>query len=59
MKIKIQELKDLLNLEEEDLKKFSIDQLRLLLGVCHYSARLAQREINARLGESSIGSRLS
>ena len=53
MTIKTQELKILLNLEEKDLKKLSVEQLRLLLGVSHYLARLTQREINVRLGDSS------
>jgi hypothetical protein len=48
MKIKTQELKELLNLEEKDLKKLTLEQLRLLLGVSHYLARLTQREINER-----------
>ncbi|MBI4309988.1 MAG: hypothetical protein HY591_06620 [Candidatus Omnitrophica bacterium] len=55
MKIKTQELKDLLNLEDHDLNNLSVEQLRLLLGVCHYLARLTQREINGRLGDFSVG----
>jgi hypothetical protein len=54
MKIKTEQLKTILNLEEKDLKKLSIDQLRLLLGVSHYVARLTQRELNSRLDEFSV-----
>ena len=48
MKIKTKELKDLLNLNEQDIHKLSVDQLRLMLGVFHYLSRLMQREINKR-----------
>lgn len=48
MKIKVEELKHLLDLKEDDLKKLNAEQLRLLLGVLRYTTRLAQRELNER-----------
>ena len=37
-----------LELNDRDLKKWDIEQLRLLLGVLRYSTRVVQREINDR-----------
>ena len=48
MNIKVEELKHLLDLKEEDISKLDTEQLRLLLGVLRYSTRLVQRELNQR-----------
>ncbi len=46
--VKIEELKNLLELKESDAAKMSVEQLRLLLGVLRYSTRIVQRELNTR-----------
>ena len=46
--IKVEELKNLLELKESDVAKLSMEQLRLLLGVMRYSTRIVQRELNTR-----------
>ncbi len=46
--INIKTLHTLLEFKDEDLKKLSTDQLRLLLGVLRYSTRVVQRELNNR-----------
>ena len=48
MNIKVEELKNLLDLKEEDVKKLDIEQLRLLLGVLRFTTRTVQRELNER-----------
>ena len=48
MSIKIEELKNLLELKEKDVEKLDTDQLRLVLGVLRYTTRIAQRELNER-----------
>ncbi len=58
MKIKTQDLKNLLNLEDKDLDDLSVDQLRLLLGVSHYWSRLLQRSINRRSDDFSVGKKV-
>ncbi len=48
MHIKVQELKNFLDLKEEDTAKLSTDQIRLVLGVLRYTTRIVQRELNRR-----------
>jgi len=48
MNIKVDALKDFLELKEEDVAKLSVDQLRLVLGVLRYTTRIVQRELNQR-----------
>ena len=48
MNIKVEALKNFLDLEEKDVKKLSTDQLRLVLGVLRYTTRTVQRELNNR-----------
>lgn len=48
MKIKVEALKNLMELKEEDVRKLNTDQLRLILGVLRYSTRIVQRELNDR-----------
>ena len=48
MSIKMKELKNLLELKEEDVEKLSTEQLRLVLGVLRYTTRIAQRKLNER-----------
>ena len=50
--IKVDELKNLLELKEEDVGKLGTDQLRLVLGVLRYTTRIVQRELNER--ETSV-----
>jgi hypothetical protein len=53
--VKIEELKNLLELKESEVKKMSIEQLRLLLGVLRYSTRIIQRELNSREELNTFG----
>ena len=46
--IKISTLKKLLNINEAEIRKLEIDQLRLLLGIFRYLTRVFQREVNER-----------
>jgi len=48
MNIKVEELKHLLELKDEDMAKLSTDQLRLVLGVLRFTTRVVQRELNDR-----------
>lgn len=48
MNIKVAELKNLLDLKEEDVKKLDTEQLRLVLGVLRFTTRIVQRELNLR-----------
>ena len=45
-------LKNLLNVDAKAMKKYDIEQLRLILGVARYFVRSVEREINRR--ESSV-----
>jgi len=47
--MKLETLQNLLSIEEDDVKKYDIEQLRLILGVARYYVRSIEREIN-RLG---------
>lgn len=46
--VKIEELRRLLNVREEEIKKLDIEQLRLMLGIFRYLTRIVEREINQR-----------
>jgi hypothetical protein len=46
--IKLPLLAKLLNITDDDIKKLTMDQLRVLLGVFRYLARVIEREINTR-----------
>ena len=48
MHIKVEALKNFLELKEEDVEKLDTDQLRLVLGVLRYTTRIVQRELNRR-----------
>ncbi len=48
MNIKVEELKNFLDLKEEDAEKLDTEQLRLVLGVLRYTTRIVQRELNRR-----------
>mgnify|MGYP003392629784 CR=1 FL=1 len=48
MNIKVEELKNFLDLKEEDVEKLDTEQLRLVLGVLRYTTRIVQRELNRR-----------
>lgn len=41
-------LHSLLNLDEDEIKNFDMEQLRLMLGIVRYSARVLEREVNNR-----------
>lgn len=47
-------LMKLLNADKSQLKKFSLDQLRVLLGVFRYFVRLLEREVNSRCTKQSL-----
>jgi len=44
--MKLETLQNLLSIEEDDVKKYDIEQLRLILGVARYYVRSIEREIN-------------
>ncbi len=46
--IKVEVLKNFLELKEEDVEKLDTEQLRLVLGVLRYTTRVVQRELNRR-----------
>ncbi len=48
MNVKVEMLKTLMDLKEEDFQKIKTEQLRLILGVLRYSTRIVQRELNNR-----------
>ena len=48
MHIKVDELKNFLELKDEDVAKLDTDKLRLILGVLRYTTRIVQRELNQR-----------
>ena len=48
MKVEIDELQKLLDLDEADLKDLDTEKLRLLLGVLRCAVRIVEREINER-----------
>ncbi|MEI7998539.1 MAG: hypothetical protein WCH62_03425 [Candidatus Omnitrophota bacterium] len=45
--IKIKLLHELLELKEQELEQYTVDQLRLMLGVFRYLTRIIERKINA------------
>ena len=51
--IKPNELKDMLELDENELKKLSDDQVKLIMGCLNYASRVVTREVNRR---ESLGS---
>ncbi|OGX34356.1 MAG: hypothetical protein A3C36_07610 [Omnitrophica WOR_2 bacterium RIFCSPHIGHO2_02_FULL_52_10] len=46
--MQLKTLNDLLEVDEEGIQKYSVDQLRLILGVVRFFARSIEREINRR-----------
>lgn len=50
--MRLRTLNDLLEVDKEAIQKYSIDQLRLILGVVRFFARSIEREINRR--ETSV-----
>lgn len=50
--MKLKTLNDLLEVDKEAIQKYSVDQLRLILGVVRFFARSIEREINRR--ETSV-----
>ena len=48
MNIKVEELKNFLDLDEKDAANLDVEQLRLVLGVLRYTTRVVQRELNRR-----------
>lgn len=53
--IKVELLNKLLNIKDEDLRNFSLEQLKLLLGVFRYVVRILEREVNHRCSKGLIG----
>ena len=50
--MELKTLRNLLSVNEKAIKKYDIEQLRLILGVARYFIRSIEREINRR--ESSV-----
>jgi len=50
--MELKTLKNLLSVNSKVIKKYDVEQLRLILGVARYFARSVEREINRR--ESSV-----
>ena len=46
--MKLKTLNDLLEVDREAIQQYSLDQLRLILGVVRFFARSIEREINRR-----------
>jgi len=46
--MELKTLKNLLSVNMESIKKYDIDQLRLILGVARFFVRSVEREINRR-----------
>jgi hypothetical protein len=46
--MKLKTLNDLLEVDKEAIQQYSVDQLRLILGVVRFFARSVEREINRR-----------
>jgi len=46
--MELKTLKNLLSVNEKAIKKYDIEQLRLILGVARYFVRSIEREINRR-----------
>jgi len=46
--MKLEALKNLLNVNESAIKEYNLEQLRLILGVARYFVRSVEREINRR-----------
>ncbi len=53
--IKVNNLKEILNIKDEEIKKLDIEQLRVLLGVFRYRVRGIEREINHRCSDKPFG----
>ena len=53
--MELKALKNLLSVDSKDIKKYDVEQLRLILGVARYFVRSIEREINCR--ESSVARR--
>jgi len=50
--MELKTLKNLLSVNSKAIKKYDVEQLRLILGVARYFVRSVEREINRR--ESSV-----
>jgi len=50
--MELKTLKNLLSVDRQQIKKYDVEQLRLILGVARYFIRSIEREINRR--ESSV-----
>ncbi len=46
--MKLDTLQSLLNVDQQAIEKYDVEQLRLLLGVARYFVRSVEREINQR-----------
>ena len=55
--IEIKTLHNLLNLDDEAIKKFDMEQLRLMLGTFRYSTRILEREVIRREVSGEISGR--
>ena len=53
--IKLESLQELLNIEQENLKKLDTEKLRLLIGSLRYSVRQCERELNSRFADNPLG----
>lgn len=49
--MELKTLKNLLSVDSQAIKKYDIEQLRLILGVARYFIRSIEREINRRESE--------
>lgn len=50
--MKLETLRSLLSVDRAAIKKYDVEQLRLILGVARYFVRFIEREINRR--ESAV-----
>lgn len=46
--IKLDTIKELLDIDENQLREIEIEKLRDLLGVLHYASRIVEHEIDSR-----------
>jgi len=46
--MKLETLQNLLSIDDVAIKKYDVEQLRLILGVARYFVRSVEREINRR-----------
>ena len=46
--IQLKALREMLDIKEDELKELDDEQLKLLLGCLHYTARIVTREVNDR-----------